>query len=77
MSRATPSANKAATHITVNYMNVKGRNMDAVVTGAGGATDQLNLRVAGLGGSARNIANVPKRTAAGQTGVWWAGGRST
>lgn len=65
------SAAKAARrqHRTVNYVNVKGSTVTALVVGGSGAT--LDLRVPHIGAGNREKTNIAKRTAMTQTNVWF------
>lgn len=74
MPRPNLSAGKATLNHglgarTVTYVNVDGVPMDAKVVGGSGAS--LNLRVQGLPAASRNKTGIAKRTAFGQTNVWY------
>lgn len=54
---------------TVTYVNARGISKDALVTGGSGTS--LNLRVQELGGANKIKTGIARRTALGQTDVWF------
>lgn len=72
MPRSTPTATTIGrTRPTVNYVNVKGRTVDATVVAVGGGANQLHVVVGSLDAGNRLKTNVPKKTAANQVNVWF------
>lgn len=73
MPKVNPSATKAGGiaggRRSVQYVDIKGRTHDAIVTGGSGAN--LDLRVPHLPAASRLKTAVAKRTTLAQTNVWF------
>jgi hypothetical protein len=63
-----PTVRDTSGRVTVTYVNIKGRPVDAVVVGGTGTA--LNLFIPTMPKASQRPTAVPKRTSLVQTGVW-------